>query len=276
MTNLRGKSLASLVVVFMAIVSTRLSAVQVKVAEGEYELRHLPSSDASASKVVATWSLVEVPSGYQLKSVIHVPNSEQRVVQIEDLSAELVPTSIGYDIYAADQQQPGATIRCQFVADTITCSGQSKGAAVIAKPFKSSGTFWFWVADLFAIDTSWLLDGMVNMAHLENGKVPVTTIDVASGEGQELEISAEPGGTLELINTEKIDIAGAKLDCRHYTFKTGDDDAIDLWLATGGLLLKYRDSNKSDFVLTHYKQYRKLIPEFGIEKQPAPGPRANR
>jgi hypothetical protein len=247
-----------------------VAAAQVKVAEGEYALQEGSKSGAASTKTVTAWSLFDNATGYHLISEIHVPSSEQRVVQIEDLNPEMVPMSVGYEIYAKGQDQPGAAIKCRFVADTVTCSGQSHGVVVISKPFKHSGPFWFWVSDLFALDTSWLLDGAINMAQLYQGKAPLTMISVSPGEGQELEISAEPEGTLELLGTEKIEVVGTKVDSKHYILKDASDGPIEAWVANG-LLLKLHASDKSDFVLTNYKQYKKIMPEFVIEQRPARG-----
>jgi hypothetical protein len=108
-----------------AIYATPLCA-QEKVAEGEYQV--VPSGSRSGSN---HWVLTTRPSGgYLVRSEIQRQAEGIRVVQSQELNEQLVPASVGYELYLKGHTEPDVSMRCGFAANVITCDGQSeKGTA---------------------------------------------------------------------------------------------------------------------------------------------------
>jgi hypothetical protein len=270
------------------------ACAQDKVAEAEYEAHGASNTGASITKTATRWLLTTTSSGgYHLESEIQNQPAGMRVVQTEELNEQFVPLAIGYRLYRKDQQSPGITANCEL-SSAVICSGES-GAdrAAASKPYKPTGPFWLWMEGVFSLDLPWLLDGAVNMAHLESGKTQVATLSVFGGTAvmlgdavniAKLEAIQRPGQTLnviapnkpiawklstkeesplELVGTETLEINGTKVAVKHYTFGKGDKP-MNLWTAGSGLVVKF-----NNMVLANYKQYRKLIPELPTQGQPA-------
>ncbi len=276
-----------------------LTQAQQTVAEGEYEMRGVAESGASLAKSAARWVLGKSSGGYHLESEIQNQPAGMRVVQIEELDDRLVPIAIGYELYRKDQKAPGITARCEFSSGVIVCTGASgKNRAVASKPYRPSGPFWLWMEGLFSLDMPWLMDGAVNMAQLEKGEASVATLTVSGGSavmigdainvakleairatGQTLVVmapdkpiawgfSSDEESPLQFVATENLEVNGTKVAARHYTLTNGNA-ATNLWIAGSGLLIKLAGlGGPGEFVLTNYKQYKKLIPELQVELQP--------
>ena len=165
------------------LINTTPLAAQQQVADGEYQVKSSKARPRSDH-----WVLTTKPSGgYLLRSEIQGPAEEMRVVQTEELNDQLVPTSIGYELYLKKHTEPDVSMNCGFAANAITCDGKSeKGRAERSKPFKYEWPFLLAVRDLSRFDFSWLLAGALNMAHLTSGKTPVRTIRVTGGAALEL------------------------------------------------------------------------------------------
>jgi hypothetical protein len=282
---------------FYALLSLAFFAVpltaQEKVAEGEYTL--------SPARVVAPqrhWVLLSLPSGgYLLRSEIQDPKAGIRVLQLEELNGDFVPSSIGYELYLKDQTEPTVIVNCTFSHNSILCDGKSeKGTAERSKPYPYKGPVLFSVRDLSRFDFAWLMCGAVNMAHLDSGKIPLRTVHLTGGAALELtddiNIAAlkavttpnqkftaiRPEGytewefvsadgdedTLSFVGTEDVKLGATTITARHYSIALGRAN-MNLWLAPPGLVVKITFGENAEYVLTHYRQYRKLIPQIEVE-----------
>lgn len=246
-----------LMILVLALCGTAFS--QERAAEGQYQM-------SGTAKAATRWVLYSKSSGgYHLESEIQNDGNGLRIVQVEELNAEIVPAAIGYEFYPKDQKKPSATMTCEFSGDSIICRSQP-GAT--SKPFKYRGPFWLWPEGLFAVDLPWLLDGAVNMARLEKGKTSVATITVSGGSQEEWVFSAEEEGMLEFAGVESMEIGGTRVAVRHYSLRSGEE-TLNLWIAGSGILVKMSRGEGDEFVLTNYRQYKKLIPELKVESQGA-------
>jgi hypothetical protein len=290
---------SSLVVLLAFALCGTWGLAQDKVAEGECLMHGVSESGAPLEKTAIRWILYSKSTGgYHLQSDIQNLPKGIRVSQVEEFDARLIPTVIGYEFYRKDQQKPSITMKCQFVRDSVTCSGQAEdGRATASKPHKHRRPFLLAVRDLAALDVAWLLGGGVNMAHPETGKATVSTITVAGGVARllvdavnlaNLEAVRGPGTAIvvpgdgknaqwdfssdeeepvEFVGTETVEIGGTKVAARHYILQSGDEP-MNLWMAGIGLPVKLSGAQTDeDLVLTNYKQYKKLIPEIRIEDQ---------
>jgi hypothetical protein len=278
-----------------AIYATPLCA-QEKVAEGEYQV--VPSGSRSGSN---HWVLTTRPSGgYLVRSEIQRPAEGIRVVQSQELNEQLVPASVGYELYLKGHTEPDVSMRCGFAANVITCDGQSeKGTAPRSKPYPYKSAFLLAVRELSRFDFAWLAAGLLNMAHLNGGKTPVRTIRVAGGAALELTddiniavlqavmtskqkftairpqnytewefISADDDvEMLAFVATEDLQLNGNKVAARHYSLNSSGQ-TLHFWIADPGILLKLNNGDERGYVLTSYKQYKKLIPAVSVETQP--------
>jgi TonB family protein len=282
---------------FLLIVCVMTARAQNQVAEGEYEIHGVSSAGAPISKTATRWVLTSTGSdSYHLASEIQSQPSGMRVVQVEELTGRLVPTSIGYELYRNEQTKPDITAKCEL-SGSIVCSGAS-GAdqAAVSEPYKVNGPFWLWVEGLYSLDMQWLLGGAVSMANLANGKTEVATLDVLGGSAVMIgdavnvaklkginkpltviapnkpivwKLSIKEESQLELVGVETLEMFGAKIQTKHYTFGKGDKP-MNLWTAGPGLVVKFNNS-----VLANYTQYKKLIPELptGLQQtNPTPQP----
>jgi len=282
---------------FYALLSLALLAVplsaQEKVAEGEYTL-----SPARVYTSPRHWVLLALPSGgYLLRSEIQDPIAGIRVLQLEELKGDFVPSSIGYELYLKDQTEPTVIVNCAFSRNSILCDGKSeKGTAERSKPYRYKGPVLFSVQYLMHLDVAWLMCGALNMAHLGRGKIPLRTVHLTGGAALELtddidtaaikaamtpnqkftavrpegytewEFISENGDveTLSFIGTEDLKLGATTIATRHYSLATGGA-SINVWLAPPGLLAKMTFGENVEYVLTNYRQYRKLIPQIEVE-----------
>ena len=241
---------------------------QDKVAEGEYEMRSVSESGAQERKTVIRWQLTaRGPAGYHLRSEILGMPDGKRFFQIEDLDAQLVPTAVGYQGQEQGKSKPSASLHCEFAGGSITCSGESEQQpSRTCKPYKYSGAFWLWLNNLFMLDLPWLMDGAVNMAHLEKGEASIAMIRVASGEAEGCDFKIEEESTLGLVGAEEVEVGEQKVASKHYIMKDGEEP-IHVWTVGPGLLAKMTNKENGEFVLANFKQYRKLIPGLPVEEQ---------
>jgi hypothetical protein len=273
-----------------------VACAQDKVAEGEYELREADSGPGAPTFTpLSHWVLTSKSSGgYRLESEsLHVP-AGVRVVQSEELDERFVPTSVDYKFYRKDETTPSITVDCEM-SDAVVCKGTSGADSVGAsEPYTPNGPYFLWMAKdgLSAVDMPWLLDGAVNMAHLENGVAELATVNVFGGTAVTLgdavnvaaleelktknpnmrvtvlqpdkpiawQLSTQEEDQLRFLGTEAMEVDGTKVAANHYTY--GNDRPLDLWTVGPGLIVKV-----DGFVLTNYKQYKKLIPEVGTQGQ---------
>jgi TonB family protein len=272
------------------MVSGITACAQNKVAEGEYEIHRASSTGAPLTKTATRWVLTSISSGgYHLESEIQNQPAGVRVVQREELDELFVPLAIGYALYRKSEKEPSISVMCD-VAKAVTCSGTSgSDRAANSVPYQPDRPFWLWMDNVYSLDMQWLLGGAVNMAHLETGKTRVATVAVFGGTavmlGDAVNVAAleavkAPGQTLgvvaptkpigwevrvkeesqlELIGTETLDMFGSKISTKHYAFGNGSKP-MNLWTAGPGLVVKFNNS-----ILTHYTQYKKLIPELPTE-----------
>lgn len=83
------------VILLFFVLAGSVCFAQDKVAEGEYQI-----SSAGAHKTATKWVLFAKPSsGYRLESEIQNQPAGLRVVQIEELTEQLIPTAVGYELY---------------------------------------------------------------------------------------------------------------------------------------------------------------------------------
>lgn len=282
---------------FSALLSLALFTVplaaQEKVAEGEYTL-----SPAHLVTAQRHWVLLAFPSGgYLLRSEIQDPKAGIRVLQLEELNSDFVPGSIGYQLYLKARTEPTVIVNCAFSHNSILCDGKSeKGTAKRSKPYPYKEPILFSVQDLSHFDFAWLMCGALNMAHLDSGKIPLRTVHLTGGAALELtddiniaalkavttvnqkfmairpegftewEFISEDGDeeTLLFVGTEDVKLGATTITARHYSIAS-DGGNMNLWLAPPGLLVKMTFGENAEYVLTHYRQYRSLIPQLEVE-----------
>ena len=274
-------------------VGSRVSA-QEKIAEGEYLIVVATASDTSKGQTISHWVLFDDHSGhFRLESEIQRQRSGMRVIQVENLSEGLVPTAIGYDFYRKDDQVPSITAKCEFSSGSMVCTGHSaKDEAAPNTPYKIPGPFWMWIEGLSSCDLPWLIDGGINLAHLEKGGSSLFTLVVSGGSGvmigdainiaalqsigKPLKIiapdkpipwsfrSAEES-SVSFVGLESAQFQGSQVAVRHYTLN-GSDNQGDIWITTSGLLTKLVMKKETMFVLSSFKQFRQIVPELAVEK----------
>jgi hypothetical protein len=152
-----------------------------------------------------------------------------------------------------------------------------------------------WIEGLFSLDMPWLFDGALNMAHPGAGKTKVNTLLVSGGTGvligdavnvAALERVRKPGQTLkvvapskpipwsirseeessfEFVASETLDMNGAKIAVKHYNSSVKNEFG-GIWVTDSGLLIRMALGENSNFRLSGFKQYRKIIPELPVEQ----------
>lgn len=271
---------------------------QEKVAEGQYQVHGVDSSGAPVTKTVTRWVLFAGPSGgYQLRSEIEQQSASIRLTQVEELNDHFVPIAIGYELHRGEPKVPDIpdiTASCKFSSGVICTGVAGDEVAAPSAPYKPNGPFWMWIEDLFSLDMPWLFDGALNMAHPGTGKTKVNTMLISGGTGvmigdavnvAALERVRKPGQTLrviapskpipwsirseeesffEFVASETLDMNGAKVAVKHYNSST-KNESRGFWVADSGLLIKMAFRENSNFTLSGFKQYRKIIPELPIE-----------
>ena len=283
-----------LTLVAFVVYAAPLSAQQ-KIAEGEYQLLSL-----EAHSQIRHWVLTDrATGGYLLHSEIENPAEGVRVVQVEELNDQLIPSSIGYELYLKKHTKPDVSMKCNVMNDAITCSGESeKGVAKPSQPYLCKGPFLFLVQDLSRFDLAWLMAGTLNRSHLTSGNTLLRTITVSGGAALELtdeiniaavkaamspnqkftgirpehytewEFSTqEDEETLTLVATEDVELAGTKVSARHYSL-TSSDATMHFWLAQPGVLIKMSIGEDGEYLLSNYRQYRKFVPEMKVNDAP--------
>lgn len=263
---------------------------QETVAHGDYRitaLRHQPRNNH--------WVLTALPNaGYLLRSESESSTDGIRVVQVEELDKQFVPTSIAHELYLKGHTQPDAVVKCSFAAGAITCEGKSeKGTASPSRPYPYKGAVLLSVRDLSRFDFGWLIAGTLNMAHAA-GNASIHTIHVAGGAALELTddinvaaLQAVPGlkqklkiirpegytdwefisgkdEELTFVGTENIELGGTIAPTGHYSLTSGDQ-TLHFWLAQPGLLVKMSRGADVEYTLTNYRQFRKLIAEVRVD-----------
>ncbi|HEY6306498.1 MAG TPA: hypothetical protein VI488_08605 [Candidatus Angelobacter sp.] len=247
---------------------------QDKVAEGEYLMRWVSDKGTPETKTTTRWVLTTASSSrYHLESEVLDRSDGMRVVQSEELNKQMAPTAIGYDFYQQDDKAAG-NVRCKFVGGSITCTAYSDSGrdADSSKPFKHRGPFWLSLVGLFTVDLDWLMDGAVNMAHLEKGrKTSITTMTVWWSGAEDWDFHAYKEMSLEFVGTETVQLNRVTVAAKHYVLK--DNEVQNLWIAAG-ILVKISGPEAGDETLvTNYKQYKKLIPELPVlPRAPGGGP----
>jgi hypothetical protein len=69
---------------------------------------------------------------------------------------------------------------------------------------------------------------------------------------------------LVFIGVEDVQLSGTKVGARHYSLTSGDA-TMHFWLADPGILVKMTAGEGAEYVLTNYRQYRKLISEVKVD-----------
>ena len=282
----------SLLTVLAVAIGAPLAAQQ-KIAEGEYQL-----SRANANAQHQQWVLTTRPSGgYFLRSEIPTPQNGTRVLQIEELNDHLVPTRIAYELYMKGRTEPNVIVSCTFANSYVSCDGKSeKGTAPRSAAYPCKVAILFSVRDLAHFDFPWLMASALNAAEFTSGKARLRTIHLTGGAALELtddinvaELQAvmtpsqkltvvrpesytewefmsddDDVETLTFIGTDQLELNGAKVPARHYSLGSGDE-ATDFWLAAPGILLKMSMGSETQYLLSNYHQFRKLIPEIKTE-----------
>jgi hypothetical protein len=271
-----------------------LSVAQEKVAEGEYVIVAPTAPASSTGQATSRWVLLDDHSGhFRLESEIQRQRFGMRVIQIEYLDNGFVPTAIGYDFYRKDDQTPSITAMCNFSSGSMVCTGRSaKDEAAPSTPHKVPGPFWMWIEGLSSLDLPWLIDGGINLAHLDKGSGSISTLVVSGGSGvmigDAINIAALQSigkaltvvaptkpiawsfrsaeeSSLNLIGLESTEFQGTKIAVKHYML-TSDKNPSEIWVTKSGLLTKIVLASHATFVLSSYKQFRQIVPELGVEK----------
>lgn len=283
-------------VCFTLMICSTLIPAQEKVAEGKYQAQTASGSGAPQTKTLTQWTLYEKPSGgYRLQSEIENQPEGVRVLQIEELTDHFVPKAIGYELYRNDQKDPYITANCDLSNGVVICSGISgDDRAIPSPPYKPSGPFWMWVEGLFALDMPWLVGGAIDMAHPGQGKAKINALVVSGGSGvmigdavnvatlkaikpplQDLKVMAPSKpipwtfkspeeSSVEFVASESMELNGTKVAVTHYSL-TNAKTSANVWITDSGLVAKLSQNKYSSYILTGYRQYRKLIPELQVE-----------
>lgn len=273
---------------------------QSKVAEGEYQMRDLTEPGSPQTKTSSRWVLYGKSNGnYQLVSEIQNVPGGMRVVQLEELDSQLIPVTIAFDLYSKNETKPATRVACVMAKTKVSCSGNdsSKGTAPASAAYDLQGPFIFWLRDLANFDLAWQMGGGLNMvrslqvkkaelktllvtggsALILTDKLTIAALEAVKGPNQtvaavvpesytEWEFESDEGNPLEVLGKEEIQIDGKKITAEHSSFKSGEEGPIDSWMSSAGLLVKMVDTAHSEYVLSNYRQYKALIPEFKVEE----------
>jgi len=246
-------------------------------------------------RAASKWVLYRSSGGYKLESEIDNHAAGLRVMQVEELTDGLVPTSLAYEFYRTGNSAPGAVSKCDIAAAAVTCRGNSeKERTATSAPYKINGPFLIRMEGKFSQDVPWLWAGALNMAHPEKGKTSIKTLVVTGGTtvlindlvglaaleklkqpGQSVtevvpgapvpwKFNSEEESPLELVGTETMDLNGTKVSVKHYAPVNRKGQA-GFWITDSGLLIKYAMGASSSYSLANYKQYKKLVSELPVE-----------
>jgi hypothetical protein len=276
-----------------------LALPQNKVAEGDYQMRDLSHSGSPTVKTVTHWVLYgKTSGGYHLSSEIQNVPGGMRVVQLEDLDNQLVPVTIGLELYPKNETKAAVRVACALVKTSVTCRGDdsAKGAAPASATYDVQGPFIFWLRDLAHFDIGWQMSGALNMAHsLPAKKTALKTLLVTGGSALVLtdklnlaaveavkssnqtvlaltsenyldwEFDSDEETPLEVLGNEDIQMDGKKITAVHYSFKSAEQGPTDFWVTSAGMLVKMVDKGNREFALNNYRQYKRLILEIKVE-----------
>lgn len=242
-----------------------LSAQQT-VAKGECQIQGATPANKPLVKTATRWFLFGNPSGgYRLESEIQNQPAGMRIVQVEELTDNFVPTSIGYQLTRKDETAPSIIATCDFSTKGLTCTGSSGGdLAPTSEIYKVDRPFWMWIEELSALDIPWLFGGALNMARFEKGSATVTTVVVSGGSGVMIgdarnvallettgkpvhvvapskpipwSFKSEEQAPIEFVASESLDIGGTKIAVRHYA--SADKKTLGgMWITDCGIPAK--------------------------------------
>jgi hypothetical protein len=112
-----------------------------------------------------------------------------------------------------------------------------------------------------------ILTDKLNIAALEAVKGPNQTVTaVVPDSYTDWEFDSDEETALKIHGKEEIQIDAKKITAEHSSFKSSEESPTDLWLSSAGLLVKMVDKGNAEFVLSNYRQYKALIPEFKVEE----------
>jgi hypothetical protein len=278
----------------LALGGTALS--QSKVAEGEYQMF---AKSGSPGKTFSRWVLYGQSDGsYRLSSEIQNVPGGMRVIQLEDLDGQLVPVTIGFELYSKNETKPGVRVACAVAKTSVSCRGDdsAKGTASASAAYDVQGPFIFGLRDLAFFDIGWQMDSGLNMMHsmltktaalktllvtggsalILTDKLNIAAVEAVKGPNQtviaitpekytEWEFESDEETPLVTLGKEEIQIDGKKITAIHYSVKSRDEGPTDFWMAAG-LLVKMMDRENAEFVLNNYRQYKTLIPDLKVEE----------
>jgi hypothetical protein len=273
---------------------------QSKVAEGEYQMRDLSTPESPDTKIASRWVLYgKSDGGYHLSSEIQNVPGGMRVVQTEDLNSQLVPTNIAFELFSKNNTNPTTTVTCGVNNTLVSCAGRdsSKGQAPACSTHDAKGPFIFWLRDLATFDLAWQMSGALNMVRFSTAnktalkalvvtggsaliltdKLNIAALEAVKGPNHKVtavvpdsytdwEFDSDEETALEIHGKEEIQIDAKKITAEHSSFKSSEEGPTDLWLSSAGLLVKMVDKGNAEFVLSNYRQYKALIPEFKVEE----------
>lgn len=111
--------------------------------------------------------------------------------------------------------------------------------------------------------TGFMIGDAINVAALQKVTKPGQVKVVAPQSPTAWSIKSEDETIFELIASEKFDIDGTKVAVKHYS--TSDGEKLGgLWVTDSGLLTKMVVDENSNFILSSFKQYKKIIPELPV------------
>ncbi len=242
-----------------AFLLTAPARAQEKVAEGEYHMYGVGTLTMGKSSAIDHWILyTRKQGGYRLESeVTAAEGTGVIVIQTEELSEKLNPTAIAIKLYTHDNtKKPFSQLSCHLMAEQIECKAGGRDLGINSETTQK-GPILFAVNNLENIDLAWMIAGAINRAHLEEGTVQVPTLVLQEGEDGP-ELAQTEIDTLHIGDKEPIEIRGAKVPARRYSF---DNHSIKCWVADSGLLLKMENEDGSVVQLEKFKQHKKLVPE---------------
>lgn len=242
---------------------TATTWAQEKVAEGVYRSLSASRSGGPAAVADSRWVLYSTRSGgYRLESEIQGMPEGRRLVQLEELDKRFIPQTVGYRTFIDNQKEAAGRIDCK-IDGAITCSVRAgEEWAANSQPYRYKGPFWIWVENLVDVDLAWLLDGAVNMARAGGDAKSIATIRVFdSDKPHQVDFSIDEEQPLDFIGAEQLEFNGKKIFVKHYRYGTQSD----LWITDSGVLIKESVQQKVQYLLTDYRQYKKLIPELDVE-----------
>jgi hypothetical protein len=251
-----------LAALFTIFVLRAQSPAQVKVAEGEYNMRS--AADGGGKRAMDHWFLyARKQGGYHLESeVTSAGGTGVIVIQTEELDDQLNPTAINVRLYTHENTKKAfSTLACQLAAEQIVCKAGGQELP-LSPEVDQKGPMLLAVNSLDHVDLMWMMAGAIHRAQFQDGKANLATLVLQDGEdGTELAQTEVDVLRDEGNDQAPLTISGAKVPVRRYSTA---NSKLKCWISGSGLLLKMENEDGAVIELEKFKQYSKLVPELPV------------